>query len=548
MMPRTDGGVILPPQAAQSHLEVRAYQSGVWGALTGKLPDGTPVERKDRIICICHRRWGKDEMALHGAFVRSQQEVGAYWHCLPEYEQARKIIWEQVGDDGLTRVQKCFPAHAVERYDTTRMFVKFKNGSTWQLIGSDKFDKNVGAGPKGIVFSEFALSNPVAWGVFRPMIQESKGWAMFITTPRGENHAKRMYDAAVAKMQGDEKKALAEAEATNEEETKEITANSWHAEFSNIYDTGAVTIEEAYDSLHEYGTIFDPLMAKLLFEQEYECSFEGIEHGSYWGAYLIQAEQEGRVYEFDIDRRFPIHTAWDLGAARNNPMWVFQVKPMASPIEPELIRPCPVIIDYYQPLDMSDLGEWCDWLCDRGYDSGVAQVPHDALQEQWGTGRTRIDIMKDHGLRPVEVPRTKLASGISAGAPTIKRAHFRATKRVKEGIKLLKGFKREWDHDMQTYKDLPKKDNCEHAASAFRYLCLAWKDRLPKREEREVTGLAPEVWRSSKGGGTQCSLSLREQVFRQCGMKLPVKRVVDSRGRVRNKVLQYTEPDPWEAP
>jgi len=42
------------------------------------------------------------------------------------------------------------------------MFVRMPWGSTWHLIGSDRYDATVGAGPVGIAYSEWALSNPSA--------------------------------------------------------------------------------------------------------------------------------------------------------------------------------------------------------------------------------------------------------------------------------------------------------------------------------------------------------------------------------------------------
>jgi phage terminase large subunit len=46
------------------------------------------------------------------------------------------------------------------------------------------------------VFSEWALSNPQAWSLIRPILLENNGWALFITTPRGRNHAHRMFEMA----------------------------------------------------------------------------------------------------------------------------------------------------------------------------------------------------------------------------------------------------------------------------------------------------------------------------------------------------------------
>jgi hypothetical protein len=61
----------------------RGYQMPLWSYLEngGK-----------RAIEIAHRRWGKDDVALHWAAVSAIQRPGTYWHGLPEYAQARKAI------------------------------------------------------------------------------------------------------------------------------------------------------------------------------------------------------------------------------------------------------------------------------------------------------------------------------------------------------------------------------------------------------------------------------------------------------------------------
>ena len=46
------------------------------------------------------------------------------------------------------------------------------------------------------LFSEWALSNPSAWAYLAPIVIENDGWALFITTARGRNHAKSLLDMA----------------------------------------------------------------------------------------------------------------------------------------------------------------------------------------------------------------------------------------------------------------------------------------------------------------------------------------------------------------
>ena len=492
--------------------EVRHYQAEFWGALTGTYPDGTPCVRRKRVIGICHRRWGKDEMALRATCIMLHKHVGSYWHCLPLFEQARKVVWDQVNiHTGKRRIDECFPEHLRESTNDTRMMIKFKNGSTWQLIGSDSYDKNVGAGTAGIVFSEWAMANPAAWAFFRPMLVESGGWAAFITTPRGENHAARMFYGAEDRMKREREavKVVEEKSARRltPEEIEDLAENEWYAERSTIYDTQALSLKEAEEALEEYSNIYGPEMGRLLFEQEYECSFRGILVGSYWGKFIAQAEEQGRVADFAIDWRLPVHTAWDLGDAENNPIWCFQVVDGRAHI-----------VDFYKPHDDTDLEAWCRWLSDRGY-HGRDFVPHDAAVSNWGSGgRTRMDMLKDMGRNPVMVKREKVAEGINAGTATIRTAKFRDTPRVQQGLDGLRNFRREWDEEVQRFKDKPLKDWAEHIASAFRYLALAWREMPEVKSVRE--GIVPrhEVFTADAHGRVQSNLTLEERCLRKCGM------------------------------
>jgi hypothetical protein len=116
---------------------------------------------KKRLIEIAHRRWGKDEIALMAASELAHKRVGSYWHCLPEYSQARKAIWTAVNPHtGKRRIDEAFPLGVCQTRNEQEMFVRFKNGSTWQLVGSDNYNSLVGAGVAGVTFSEWALCNP----------------------------------------------------------------------------------------------------------------------------------------------------------------------------------------------------------------------------------------------------------------------------------------------------------------------------------------------------------------------------------------------------
>ena len=138
----------------------RIYQRPAWAAWRKR-----GIRRS---LLVWHRRAGKDDVALHKAAVAAHVRVATYWHLLPEYEQARKAIWAAVNPHtGMRRIDEAFPLELRESTDEQEMFIRFKIGSTWQVIGCDNYDSLVGTPPAGIVFSEWAQANPVRGAIWR---------------------------------------------------------------------------------------------------------------------------------------------------------------------------------------------------------------------------------------------------------------------------------------------------------------------------------------------------------------------------------------------
>jgi phage terminase large subunit len=321
------------------------------------------------------------------------------------------------------------------------MFIQFKWGSTWQLIGSDAYDATVGAGPVGIAYSEWALANPSAWAYHRPMLEESRGKAAFITTPRGNNHAKAMFDYA------------------------ERTPR-WFSQVLTVEETKALTPEQLEEALSEYQSLYGIDFGRAYFEQEYLCSFSGAMVGAYFGAEMAKAEREGRIKPVPVLEALPVHTVWDLGKAVNNPIWCFQV------IGQQLR-----VVDFYIP-ESEDIEEWVRWLDERGY-KGNDYVPHDIVVTEWGSKRTRFETLVSLGRKPVRIPKVSVADGLQAGRVAINAACF-DEERTAYGREGLKAYRREWDDEFKTFKENPVKDWAEHIGSAWRYLGLAWKEVRPQ--------------------------------------------------------------------
>lgn len=433
---------------------VRWYQRAFHEALVNRT--------HDRLMAVWHRRAGKDEIILNGFRELAWKHPGTYWHCFPEQKQARKAIWNGVnGHTGKRRIDEAFPPQIRKRMQDDDMFIELTNGATYQLIGSDRYDATVGSGPKGIAYSEWALSNPAAWAYHSPMIRESGGFAAFITTPRGNNHAKTMYERAKNNP-------------------------SWFCELLSVDQTGALSEAVLEEALEEYQDLHGIDLGLAFFEQEYFCSFAGAMVGAYFGAEMARAEKQGRMRKVEIDWSHPVHTVWDLGKAVNNPIWCFQVIPIFEPDDDgksKFVRNDLRIVDFYRP-ESDDLAEWVAWLDEKGY-KGIDYVPHDAITAEWGTKRTRVDVLRMAGRKNIRrIPVVSVAEGLQAGRQSINAAVFHKGddergKRMELGIDGLKSYRREWDEDLKTFRENPLKDWAEHIGSAWRYLGLSWKDATP---------------------------------------------------------------------
>jgi len=221
----------------------RDYQKGFWGALH--------KERKKRALCVWHRRAGKDLTALNWTVVASQERAGIYYHILPYQNQGRKIVWDGRDRDG-RKFRDYWPTGLISRESSTDMVMELKNGSLWQVVGTDNVDSLMGTNPVGCVFSEYSMQDPQAWDYIRPILAENGGWAVFLYTPRGRNHA---YDLHMMVKDNPD----------------------WFVEQLTVDDTGAVS-QEAIEAEIAAG------MSPEMVQQEFYVSYNAPRFGAFMGA------------------------------------------------------------------------------------------------------------------------------------------------------------------------------------------------------------------------------------------------------------------------
>lgn len=386
-----------------------------------------------RAVEVWHRRSGKDDISLNWAAVASMRRRASYWHMLPEASQARKAIWAAVDPHtGIRRIDQAFPKELRRRTREQEMFIEFRNGSTWQVLGSDNYNSIVGAPPAGVTFSEYALADPNAWAYIRPILAENGGWANFISTPRGRNHLARLY--AMAKKDP-----------------------KWHASLLTVRDTGVITPEIIAQERRELAAERGDEEADNIIRQEYYCDFDAAIPGSYYGRLIAKLEAEGKIGDVPHDPRYPVITWWDLGVGDPTAIWFAQ-----------FIGENVNVIDYYENSG-AGADHYARELLSKDYTYEGHILPHDADDREWGNNAmSRVAVLKSLKIKPCRVmPNASIDDGINAVRILLPRCRFDAVK-CERGLDAMRQYQKEWDDERRCFALKPKHDWTSHAADAFR--------------------------------------------------------------------------------
>lgn len=390
-----------------------------------------------RGILVWHRRAGKDMTALNFAETAMKTRSGTYYHFLPTYTQAKKIIWDGKDKQGRPFLAN-FDDNLIEAKHETELKITYGKtnkapyGSIYQLVGGDQIDTIVGTNPVGCIFSEYPLMNPKAWDLVRPIIRENGGWALFIFTPRGKNHAHKLWAG---------------------------TRNNprWFRSLLTVDDTGIVTPDEIQDER-------DSGMSEELIQQEYYCSFEGAMEGAYYADQLARLEALGQIGSVPYDPAYPVDTAWDLGLNDEMSVWFTQhVGPNRHHV-----------IDYMEGSSKG-LDFYIHELRMRPYAYGRHYAPHDIAHRELTSGNTRAQIVaREHGIYFEAQPKLAFQDGIEATRRLLPVSWFDAEKCAR-GLDALRSYRREKDEKLGTFKDSHVHDWASNGADAFRTRAVAWR-------------------------------------------------------------------------
>ena len=393
-------------------------------------------------VLVLHRRFGKTVLSIcemiDRAF-RNTRKNPQYAYVAPTYGQAKRVAWEYLKD--FTRnIPGASPNEADLRIDIQRP--ESEDKIRLMLMGAENPGGIRGIYLDGVVLDEFAEMDPTAWSqVIRPALSDRLGWAIFIGTPKGQNHFWDIYNQA--KQNPD-----------------------WYVRIYRASETQVIPDSELEAAKRE--------MTEEEYEQEFECSFTATLVGSYYGKLLEKADKEGRITRVPYDPIAPVDTYWDLGIGDTMAIWFAQV-----------------IGNEYRLIDyLEDAGQGLDFyvraLQKKPYIYREHTLPHDARARELGTGKSREETLRALGLRKLYIlPRWSVDDGIHAARMTLPKCWFDEVK-CKKGIEALRHYQRKWDAKNKMFLQKPKHDWSSHASDAFRYMAMGMKPEGTRSENKDL--------------------------------------------------------------
>jgi len=404
-----------------------------WKPRDYQLPTWQALERGvKKVVQVWHRRAGKDLFDLNWLISEAVERPGTYWHIFPTYKQGKKAIWDESTRDGRKYLDH-IPKELIVSKNDQEMKIKLVNGSVYQIIGGDDPDSLRGAGVKGVIISEYAEQRPSVLDTIEPMLLATQGFVLINFTPKGKNHAYRLFEMAK-------------------------TNPKWYASLLSANDTmGQVFNPEDLEELKQRHISQGKNLA--LFDQEYYCSFEAPIDGAYYGEVLQKAKDEGRLTRIAYDATKPVQTWWDIGYSDTTTIWFTQV--IGNTIN---------VFDYYQNKKKG-MPHYAKEILNKPYIYSSHNGPHDLANGVFATGQSTWETAKEYGIIFDVVPKLSVKAGIDAVRAIFNRCHFDA-EACKDGLAALEAYASEYNEKKEDMNPKPIHNWASHAADAFRYFAV----------------------------------------------------------------------------
>lgn len=377
-------------------------------------------EGKKRFITLWHRRAGKDRTWWNILISTALMKKGMYVYTFPTLTQAKRAIWEGMTPEGVGFLDH-IPKNLIKgRPNNSELKIELINGSIIRLGGTDHYDAWVGTNPLGVVMSEYAIQNPLAWNLMRPILLENGGWAAFPYTPRGHNHGYKLYMDNLDNPLWDITKLTID-DTCDENGDKLLTKND---------------IEEEIKSG----------MSTNLVEQEYYCSFDAALEGSLFGKQIDRAYKEQRIKLFNINRDYRVDTFWDFGMNDSTAIWFIQ-KNLDQETEDAI---------YYFESQGQPIKFYIDKLDEIKRTLNIVYghhyAPHDVVNRSYQTGLSTLSYAAQLGMHFVKVTRVPhKQDAIELTRSLIDKIRFHE-ENCSHGIECLKAYRKKWNSKTEDFE------------------------------------------------------------------------------------------------
>jgi phage terminase large subunit len=416
-----------------------------------------------RAIVVWSRRAGKDLTLWSLVIKKALEKKGLYYYFFPEYSQGRKAVWDAIDNDGVSFLDR-IPESLAKR-NKNEMKLTFINGSILQIIGTDKFDSIRGTNPIGCVFSEYAWQNPAAWEVVKPILRVNGGWAVFNSTPFGENHFHKMWKRG-------------------------LDNESWFTQMVTA-DTALLPNGEPYIKPEDIEEERAEGTSEAMIQQEFYCDFKADVGGFFYRKQLNAAEEEKRITKVPYDETVPVDTWWDIGWSDDTAIWFTQT--VGREIH---------VIDYY--INNQEAATfYIDYVDSLPYIYNKHHLPHDAAAHEYGTGKTKEEVFQQFWGNKVEVlDKVSRDDGIDAARTMFSRCWFDEEK-CELGLDALSNYRRAYDDKLARFKKEPVHDWSSNGADAFRQLAVGYEIPRSQRSTKKKSSYAESLKRYKQGQRTK---------------------------------------------
>lgn len=376
-------------------------------------------------VVVAHRRAGKTVGFVNHlirAAVQTRHPAAQYAYVAPTYKMAKRIAWKYL---------KRYAA-PIQGFKSSvgELTVTLGNGASMMLLGADRIDDLRGIYLHGCILDEFALMSPRLFPeVILPTLMDYEGFCICGGTPLGNNQLKRKYMEA-------------------RDGNKDWRAHMLKASITGAFPAHVLELAKRNMSAEEYA-------------QEFECSFDAVVKGSYYGSLIADAEREGRIGKVPYEPALAVTMCCDLGMRDAFAVGFFQEHPSANQVR------------MFKYVEFHGKGLAA---VKREIDSYPFKVdnwigPHDLNVRELGTGRSRIEVARSLGMPFAVAANLPLPDGREAVRQVLPSMWIDAVA-CETFIDAMRQHRAEYDEDKEIENPQALHDWTSHGADMMRYYCV----------------------------------------------------------------------------